>query len=606
MKLPLILIAVLLLLFSWGCEKQSKIEPREYPFVVTREVTQVDSTGATFVAELLDRGKQEIIDYGFVWRDNETQFKYSLFNEQESDHFKLNVSSDLKHDKTYWLYAYTKTRDKLVKGNDVKFTSKGASRPVFQDFHPKSGNSGDTIQLEGKHFSVSQSRNRVSFGEDRAKINAVDFDRIEVILPDRLTKSGQVHIYLTSGPTQLRSKDKFDITGHRVHDFKPDSGIIGETRVRIEGSGFKGTPDSIQVFIGDYEAEVLEVHEQELQIKMPYSIPPGKYSIEVIINHQVATCVGTLKAVSRWSRINPFPDTSRIGGYFTICNNKGYYIGGGTYVNDGKNFPDVWEYSFSTDTWKEKAEFPGIPRYLAAGFTLNSKIYYGTGDSVCSGVSIKDELKDFWVYDPDLDSWEKLSDFPGDARYGAQYFSMNGFGYLAGGKNYENRSTDEELWKYDPNSDSWELVGDIYYDRFHAGLSPFSVDSRLPFFEHNGYGYMIKDKEILYKFDPEYVGYYEKITELPYYKAILHEAQPLFVIDDLLHVGLILNGDKDKTEVWTYNMNTGLWKRIEDFRADINTLVKSFSHNNKGYLGFMTGYSEIPSASIWMYNLNIQ
>lgn len=66
-----------IILFSCNKENQFK-----YPFVFTGDVTNIDSTGATFYAKIVEAGGREITEYGFVWDsltnptiDNSERFK---------------------------------------------------------------------------------------------------------------------------------------------------------------------------------------------------------------------------------------------------------------------------------------------------------------------------------------------------------------------------------------------------------------------------------------------------------------------------------------------------------------------------------------------------
>ena len=52
-----------------ACKKDATIKPKDYPYIITNEVTDIDSTGATFNAEIIDLGQEEIIEYGFVWSE---------------------------------------------------------------------------------------------------------------------------------------------------------------------------------------------------------------------------------------------------------------------------------------------------------------------------------------------------------------------------------------------------------------------------------------------------------------------------------------------------------------------------------------------------------
>src|SRR5690349_15084767 len=80
------------------------------------------------------------------------------------------------------------------------------------------------------------------------------------------------------------------------------------------------------------------------------------------------------------------------------------------------------------NTWTQVANFGGIERSYATGFTINGKAYVGTG---LNGFT---DIKDFWEYDPATNVWTRKADFAGDARDAASAFSVNGKGYIGMGK----------------------------------------------------------------------------------------------------------------------------------------------------------------------------
>src|SRR5215831_7362116 len=107
--------------------------------------------------------------------------------------------------------------------------------------------------------------------------------------------------------------------------------------------------------------------------------------------------------------------------------------------------------SHAQNTWTQKADFGESARRGATGFSIGSKGYIGTG-TVANGSS----KRDFWEYDPDLNTWTQKADFGGIAREGAVGFSIGSKGYLGTG----NYGTDggiytKDFWEYDPDLNTW-------------------------------------------------------------------------------------------------------------------------------------------------------
>ena len=80
------------------------------------------------------------------------------------------------------------------------------------------------------------------------------------------------------------------------------------------------------------------------------------------------------------------------------------------------------------NTWTQKADFGGVNRTGAVGFSIDSKGYIGTGDS--GSGPLKD---DFWEFDPVLNVWAQKANFGGGPREDAVGFSIGSKGYIGTG-----------------------------------------------------------------------------------------------------------------------------------------------------------------------------
>lgn len=110
--------------------------------------------------------------------------------------------------------------------------------------------------------------------------------------------------------------------------------------------------------------------------------------------------------------------------------------------------------STTLGNWIKRSDFDGYARSDAAAFVINGKAYLGTGDD-----GQLNKLKDFWVYDPNLNAWQQKADFGGAARSGAVGFAAAGAGYITTG--YDGLNYLKDTWKYDPQSNSWTKVADF-------------------------------------------------------------------------------------------------------------------------------------------------
>lgn len=131
-------------------------------------------------------------------------------------------------------------------------------------------------------------------------------------------------------------------------------------------------------------------------------------------------------------------------------NNKGYIT-----LGQGLGAPfmkDLWEFDKATQTWTQKADFPGTPRRAAASFVVNGFAYIGTGEDA-QGL-----CNDMFRYDPLTNLWDPVSSFPGGGRRQAAAFELNGYGWIATG---DGGMLKNDLWSYNTVTDLWQQKADL-------------------------------------------------------------------------------------------------------------------------------------------------
>ena len=117
---------------------------------------------------------------------------------------------------------------------------------------------------------------------------------------------------------------------------------------------------------------------------------------------------------------------------------------------------DFWEYNPVSNKWIRKADFGGLVRYAATGFSIGSKGYIGTG------VAVKEPfyLKDFWEWDQATNVWTQKENIHGK-RAEAVGFSSNGFGYVGLGTTMLGSGTVSDFWRYNPKVNKWVQIADF-------------------------------------------------------------------------------------------------------------------------------------------------
>lgn len=158
---------------------------------------------------------------------------------------------------------------------------------------------------------------------------------------------------------------------------------------------------------------------------------------------------------------------------FTI-GTKAYIGTGGTPANQYRK--DFWEYDPATDTWTQKANLgepatstaPG--RINAVGFSISTKGYIGMGNTAIGVV------KDFYEYNPINNQWLVRTAFPGAAREQAFGFGIttNMRGYVGGG--VASGTDFQDFYEFNPTSNDWVSKPDFAGGK-RLGSATFTVDA---------------------------------------------------------------------------------------------------------------------------------
>lgn len=238
---------------------------------------------------------------------------------------------------------------------------------------------------------------------------------------------------------------------------------------------------------------------------------------------------------------------------------------------------DLWQYDPALDTWTQVASMPGSERRNAVAFSIDDKGYVGTGFSHDDG-DIGVKLKDFWSYDPLLNTWTAIADYPGGGdtgMYSGTAFTVLGKGYVACGKIGSNAYLDE-LWEYDPTLDEWTartpFPGGVRYQ-----LVSFSV-------ENKAYVGMGTDNDIFrkdfYEYDP-ITNTWDIAPELPGSERAQASS---FSIGSKGFVVFGLDGGY-KDELWEFNYYTQSWTLRAPFPGGGRKYAIAFSIADTGYAG---------------------
>jgi N-acetylneuraminic acid mutarotase len=252
-----------------------------------------------------------------------------------------------------------------------------------------------------------------------------------------------------------------------------------------------------------------------------------------------------------WSQLASMPATNRLGGGTARSSAVGFSVNGIGYIGtgyDGFNYMnDFWAFDPLADSFIQKADFAGGPRYEAAAFGIGNFGYITTG---YDGVN---PLKDFWRYDPSTDTWIVKSGMGGEKRFSAVTFVRLNKAYIVTG--CDNGSAVNDFWRYDPaqaDSSAWTQLNHI---------TNFSTES----------------------FDDSYT-------------TIIRWNAAAFVIlgqDTTADRAFISTGENGSlyTYTWEYHFTADLWDEKTPFEGAARTGAVGITVQNRGFVG--TGRSSL-------------
>jgi len=272
--------------------------------------------------------------------------------------------------------------------------------------------------------------------------------------------------------------------GPVVTDFSPKTAKAYDT-ITVKGRNFIFNPMWIGNSTFQYYALAFDTNKDGTQTKFVIPINlQGEQQLALYLGGQAASFPGLLTIVEPWVKLKPFPGQSRESAFSFSVNGKGY-IGTGGYSSGP--YSDFWEYNPVSDQWTQLANFPGGVRTNASSFVIGNKAYVGLGHS---GQLWSDSQSDLWMFDPTDNSWTPKAAYPGGKRWSCISYSLNGKGYIGGGKNHQGINT-FDFWEYDPLSNSWTQKSNLPSATYPEGPAHYLINGSAKYFDaadsHFGY-----------------------------------------------------------------------------------------------------------------------
>lgn len=252
------------------------------------------------------------------------------------------------------------------------------------------------------------------------------------------------------------------------------------------------------------------------------------------------------------------------------------------------------------NSWNPIADFGGLPRSAAVSFVLKNVAYVGTGFTSPSNNGNLVSSKDFWAYSPSTDTWTQRADFPGPARGAAVGFATDSRGYITLGSNGTAPYTMLDLWEYHPGRNTWTQkanfpgAGRVYSTAFAADGKGYVGTGLIP----NG---VLSD---FWEYNPTSNQWTQKNNFAGGARAYAGS----FVIDKIGYIGMGQTSQSSLRDLWVYNATADTWTQKASAPSTLavgGTLL--FGIGKKGYAGGSAGQLWMfdPGSNTWVQKANI-
>lgn len=462
-----IFIPIIVLLVIFNCKKEDQLKKANIQTISI----EVKNDSIYLNGNIINSESNKIDSSGFVISSNKNPTINSqvFFSKKKDDkgNFTITIVDNFKKDSIYFVRAFFQSEGYVFYGNEVSFISKNLNLPKIEDFSPIFGIDNEYVKIYGSNFSNNVNDVSVFFGSKQAEIISCSLNRILVKIPP-YSNSENCFISVKVKSNQAISSKAFFLYGPVINNFSPVEGN-GEMTITINGNYFSGIRYRNTVLIGTYVAEIVEASEKMLIVRSDLSnFLPGSYHISVVANDKTAISNSTLNVISPWKQLAYLPIPGISGAPTFRINNKIYLCTGTTnWLSTGGYSKLFLEYDIITNTWKRKADFPGVARNRAVGFSVGDKGYIGLGVSFVNDMTLYPS--DFWEYNSSTDSWTQKSDFPGGGRENSMGFTYSNKGFILMGRNIGGQFAD--FWSYDPGADKWQSLPDF----ISKGISRFNI-----------------------------------------------------------------------------------------------------------------------------------
>lgn len=345
----------------------------DYPTVQMNPEVELALGSAKVMAEVLDKGHSDIIEYGFCWSDTNS------LPDSTDNHIAINPSqpftvsiNKLVGNKTYYIRAYAKNSIKLAYSAPISFKTPAiftSMTPLNQDIIQGSASFFFTKDagfiLGGKKSSV--------YTNELWRYNLAQGNWVQrTDYPESLVINGQTSVVIGNSVYIFGGQNEVGLTITYTNSFyKYD--IYNDRWSKLE---IAGTPGPVSFAAG-------------------CNLGQSAYYFGGIRNNTIINEVSKYNIQDDvWTIKNNLP-RAQYGGVALVVNNKIYVGLGMTDLQGTTNNKLLWSSSITDETWVECKAIPNDASKIIGGVVFNDEIY------------VVDNTGQIWKYSPRENEWYK-------------------------------------------------------------------------------------------------------------------------------------------------------------------------------------------------------
>ncbi|MFP4022985.1 MAG: kelch repeat-containing protein [Thiohalospira sp.] len=419
-----------------SCNKEEELRISEILETKYVDVNKTFNDNVTF-GGTLKKFINNIEDHGFVYGTSpspqyEIDSTISLGIPEIEGNFS-EIVHGFNPGTMYYTRAFVKTDKKILYGEDIDFHI-----TIIDKISKKYAGKGGTIVIHGTNFGEKKSDNIVKINNiavDIVSISHSDWGSdITIKIPTENINLGIKDVSIEINGIQTILNEAFEVIPYTEMPNLPGLKRVNAVGFSINGLFYIGTGyDSNNQYRKDF-----------------YCYNPESRT---------------------WSEIADLPGVGRSGAVaFTIHNFA--YVGLGT--NGSGSLTDFYKYNPSTNSWTQISNFSGDERADASAFTLTNQGYVGLGCKAKSQFRLGEFFNDFFIYNPNDDSWSELDTVAISARTDAASIVYEDKVYI--GKSTHNSTIlKEDFWEFEPIEKKWTKIkspgGDELSIQFPKGFT---------------------------------------------------------------------------------------------------------------------------------------